>query len=35
VKNNFSLVVLAIVFVSLLPLFFELIRARREQDAAA
>jgi membrane-associated protein len=30
VKNNFTLVALGIVFVSLLPLLFEMIKARRE-----
>ncbi len=35
VKNNFSLVVLGIVVVSLLPIAFELLRARREGNAAA
>jgi membrane-associated protein len=34
VKNNFSLVILAIVVVSLLPAFFELLRARRAARAA-
>jgi membrane-associated protein len=35
VKNNFSLVILAIVVVSLLPAFYELLRARRAARAAA
>jgi len=34
VKNNFSLVILAIVVVSLLPACFELVRARRAGRAA-
>jgi membrane-associated protein len=33
VKNNFTLVALGIVFVSLLPMMFEMIRARRGQAA--
>jgi membrane-associated protein len=35
VKNNFSLVILAIVVVSLLPALYELARARRTTGAAA
>ncbi len=35
VKNNFSLVILAIVVVSLLPALYELLRARRAARAAA
>jgi membrane-associated protein len=34
VKNNFSLVILAIVVVSLLPAFYEVLRARRAARAA-
>jgi membrane-associated protein len=34
VKNNFSLVILAIVVVSLLPAFYEMLRARRTARAA-
>src|SRR5579864_1559769 len=34
VKNNFSLVILAIVVVSLLPAFYEVLRARRATAAA-
>jgi membrane-associated protein len=34
VKNNFSLVILAIVVVSLLPALYEVLRARRAARAA-
>jgi membrane-associated protein len=35
VKKNFSLIIIAIVFISLLPAAFELWRARRQKKAAA
>jgi membrane-associated protein len=35
VKKNFSLIIIAIVFISLLPAAFEYWRARRQKRAAA
>ena len=35
VQHNFTLVVLAIVLISVLPIAFELIAARREQKPSA